>query len=308
MAYRLRVNETVPEGIKRIAEEQIAQALSQLTEQGNSQGKAVHQARKRFKMIRALLRLVQGKLGRQTYQQENSCFRNAGRLLSEMRDAQVRLETLEKLAESTDSAPSDAFAAVRQALTEQYAAVRGHVNQQSPVEEVTPILKAAQERVKEWPLTQDDWSALRHGFKRAYKRGYKNFTTAFDEPTTENFHEWRKAVKDLWYHLRILQAIWPDLLKEMIDQTGDLSDLLGDDHDLGVLHLFVDEQHGVSETGREAMAELIERRRAQLQQSARLLGERIYAEKPSAFIKRIEAYWQAWRSKGSFEPLTANCH
>lgn len=307
MAYRLKVYETVPEGIKRIADEQIDQALSQLRGHGSHQGKAVHEARKRFKMIRALLRLVKGKLGRHTYQQENSCFRNAGRLLSEIRDAQVRLETLDKLVESTDSVPPDALATVRQALTQQYEAVRGHVNQQSPVEEVTPILKAARERVKEWPLTQDDWSALQDGLKQSYKRGYKNFTAAFDEPTIENFHEWRKAVKDLWYHLRILQAIWPDLLKEMIDQTGDLSDLLGDDHDLGVLHLFLEEQRGASGTEPEALVELIECRRAELQQSARLLGERIYAEKPSAFIKRIQAYWQAWRSKGSFEPVTSNC-
>jgi len=301
------VNETVPEGIKRIANEQIEKALNQLRDQtGSSQGKAVHEARKRFKMIRALLRLVRRELGRQTYQQENSCFRNAGRLLSEMRDAQVRLETLNRLAESTDSVPPDAFATVRQALTEQYEAVRGQVNQESPVEEITPLLKAARERVKEWPISQDDWSALRDGFKRAYKGGYKNFAHAFAEPTIENFHEWRKAVKDLWYHLRILQPIWPDLMKEMVDQTGDLSDLLGDDHDLGVLHLFVEEQPGISGTGQEALVDLIERRRAQLQQPAKLLGERIYAEKPSAFVKRIEAYWQAWRSNGSFEYLTSS--
>jgi len=300
MAYRLKVFETVPEGIKRIADEQIDQALNQLKGHASSQGKAVHEARKRFKMIRALLRLVRGELGRNTYQQENSCFREAGRLLSEMRDAQVRLETLDKLTDA-DSTPPDAFTTVRQALKEQYEAARGHVNQENPVEQVAPLVKAAQERVKDWRIAEDDWTALESGFKRAYKQGYKNFAHAFKEPTTENFHEWRKSVKDLWYHLRILQPIWPDVMKEMVDQTGDLSDLLGDEHDLGVLHQFLQEQPEAYGAEVEALADLIERRRSELQQSARLLGKRIYAEKPGAFVKRMEAYWQAWRSKGSFK-------
>jgi len=299
MGYRLRVYETLPEGIKRIADEQIDQALNQLRGHSSSQGKAVHEARKRFKMLRALLRLVRDELGHKTYQQENSRFREAGRLLSEMRDAQVRLETLDKLTDA--ESPPDTFATVRQALMEQYEAACGLMNQENPVEQVVPILKAARERVKDWPVAEDNWSALRGGFKRVYKQGYKNFAHAFKEPTIENFHEWRKSVKDLWYHLRILQPIWPDLMKEMVDQAGDLSDLLGDEHDLGVLHQFLQEQLEAYGAEVEALADLIERRRSEFQQSARLLGKRIYAEKPSAFVKRMEVYWQAWRLKGSWD-------
>ena len=41
---------------------------------------------------------------------------------------------------------------------------------------------------------------------------------------------------------------------------------------------------------------LIERRQAELLASAVAIGERLYAEKPKAFGKRIKAYWKVARA------------
>jgi hypothetical protein len=49
--------------------------------------------------------------------------------------------------------------------------------------------------------------------------------------------------------------------------------------------------HGVSE-----LIERIDRRRSKLQRDARKLGDRIYTERPKAFTRRVESYWDAWRS------------
>jgi len=43
---------------------------------------------------------------------------------------------------------------------------------------------------------------------------------------------------------------------------------------------------------------LIEHRNAQLRAEAFALGERLYAERPKPFGKRMHRYWRAWR--GSF--------
>ncbi len=287
-----------------MAIEQMDKALDQLTGQANgSRGKAVHNTRKGFKKIRALLRLVRDEMGR-AYPQENACFRDAGRLLSDVRDAQVRLETFDKLIKHfAVPSSSDTFAQVRKVITAQHrAASRRMLNQENTTAKVIPMIQTARERVKAWPLTHNDWSALHSGLKRAYKQGRKGFTHAFDEPTVESLHEWRKAVKDLWYHLRMLQPVWPDLLGEMVDQSENLANYLGDDHDLAVLHQWLQEQSEVEATV-EALAALIQRRRTQLQQSARSLGERVYAERPRAFVERIETYWQAWQA-GIKQPIS----
>lgn len=91
MAFYLRDRESVAVRFKRIANEQAKKALFQVTvviQQDPSE--AVHDARKRFKKIRALLRLVRDQLGEDVYQSENACFRALGRRLSDVRDAQVR--------------------------------------------------------------------------------------------------------------------------------------------------------------------------------------------------------------------------
>ena len=64
--------EGVPAGIERIIREQIERAIEELTGQtNNSQDEAVHEARKCFKKIRAVLRLVRDELPQAVYQREN---------------------------------------------------------------------------------------------------------------------------------------------------------------------------------------------------------------------------------------------
>ncbi len=45
------------------------------------------------------------------------------------------------------------------------------------------------------------------------------------------------------------------------------------------------------------MLALLDHRRAQLQQEAGFLGERVYAEKPKAFARRLRRYFEAARAE-----------
>ena len=112
-------------------------------------------------------------------------------------------------------------------------------------------------------------------------------------PSDEGVHEWRKRAKDLWYDLRVLRELWPAVLGETADQAHELADRLGDHHDLAVLGADL-ETRDVTEP--EAIRVLIERRQEELLASAVALGERLYAEKPKAFGKRMKSYWKAARS------------
>ena len=73
------------------------------------------------------------------------------------------------------------------------------------------------------------------GHRPAYARGRGEFRTMRKRPTVDGLHEWRKRVTDLWYHASLLEAAWPKPMKALGREAHALSDLLGDDHDLGVL-------------------------------------------------------------------------
>lgn len=98
MTYRLKEQESIPIGIKRIATEQVAKAIDELSNTDDfGVDEAVHQARKRLKKTRAVVRLVRDRLGKKAYQQENARFRNLGRKLAYLRDAKVQIKTLDNL-------------------------------------------------------------------------------------------------------------------------------------------------------------------------------------------------------------------
>ncbi len=105
----------------------------------------------------------------------------------------------------------------------------------------------------------------------------------------EELHEWRKRVKDLWYHHTLLRPLWPPVMLAVGDEAHELSEQLGVDHDLAVL---LDWARRHSHASPE-LAAAVDGRRAVLQADALALGRRLYADKPSAFTARIEAWWEA---------------
>ena len=76
------------------------------------------------------------------------------------------------------------------------------------------------------------------------------------------------------------------------DEAHQLSELLGDHHDLTVL---IDEARAQTpeDPDLETLAELAERRQGELLDEALPSGERLYAEKPRQFTRRLGAYWKA---------------
>jgi CHAD domain-containing protein len=142
------------------------------------------------------------------------------------------------------------------------------------------MLTEARARVDGWPLERDGFDAFEDGLRRIYRRGRRDWRAALEDPSTENLHEWRKRVKDLWYSYSLLQEAWKPVMGALADEAHALSDRLGDDHDLAVL----------SDFGAEPLEELIATRRRELQEEAFAYGARLYADKPGAYVRRIERW------------------
>jgi CHAD domain-containing protein len=307
MSYRLKQHETISDGIKRIVIEQIDKAIDRLESQRGSQDEAIHDARVCFKKIRSVLRLVQTEFDADFFRQENICYRDAGRRLSAVRDTAARLETFDKLTDRfADQLAPNAFAEVHQSLRQSSTAQR--LEKKKTILAVARTIRTARRRVEQWPIHQDDFSALGQGVKRVYKQGRQSFANAIEQPSVENFHEWRKDVKYLRYQIRILKPIWSTMLERLGDELETLGQYLSDDHDLALLRQCVLEPAEPSD-GRmdiEALIALIDQRRGELQVEAKRLGERVYAEKPRVFAGRLQVYWQAWRSDGQIASVNVS--
>ncbi len=295
MSYRLQANEKLPQGLKRIAQEEIDDALSYLQNSQTDLDEAVHESRKCFKKVRGLLRLIRKEIGETVYQRENVCFRDAGRRLSELRDSAVQIETLDSLIaeEELEIAP-ETLASLREALIIFYNITRQRiVEEEQQLAKAADMIQAARHRIEDWPVNNDSFAAVSGGLKKVYKRGRNRLEDALEQPTVEAFHEWRKRVKYLWYGKRILRRIWPDIMKTLADETHDLSDYLGEAHDLAVLQKLVAERPLLisDDEDRETLISFLKQKRDGLHTAAYKQGKRIYAESPKAFVNRLEQYW-----------------
>jgi CHAD domain-containing protein len=302
MAPQLKPDEPLAKGIRRIVRKQIDKALDGLTGlNGAEPEEVVHDARKRFKRIRAVLRLARVGLGRKLYERENARFRDAGRPLSEVRDAGVLVEAFDQLVEQSGSSiQPESAGAIRSVLSDRKQEVcRRVLQEEKAFATVTATLQEARACVKRWDIEGDDWPILKGGLRIIYRDGHRAFVNASDDPTDENLHQWRKRVKDVWYVLDVLQPVRPSFTEARGEQAHKLADALGDDHDLAVLRqLLSDPDGGLGDHATaEAILPMIDRRRSELQRDAFASGPAVFPERPQAFVARFGAYWQAWRSE-----------
>ena len=300
MAYEFTQHESVPENISRVVREEIDSAIVELTDDSIDRNEGVHQARKRFKKIRAVLRLVRKELGDEFYASENTQFGGFGRKLSAVRDAEAIIETFDKLRDRfKDELAGIGFADVRKNLIQRRDSIADEQeNLGQRTDEVVTDLEKAKTRIESWPVSADRFETLGCGLKKTYRRGQKDMDNAYGEPNSENYHEWRKRVKDLWYHSRLIKGMWPELMTGYTESLHRLSEFLGDDHDLVVFHQAMIEHpdtFGTSEN-LEILQELVESRQIELRGGANPVGQLIYAEKAKDFNQRMHKYWQVWRA------------
>jgi CHAD domain-containing protein len=229
---------------------------------------------------------------------ENAALRRTARGLSDARDAEVMVQTLDQLAERfTGQLPESSFAAVREPPERERGAHRAQLADSARVPEATGQLAGTRTRIDGWRLRSGGWRALEPGLDRSYRRGRRAMRQAERRGApAELMHAWRKRVKDLWYHERLLAPIGGPAIRGQVKDLHRLADLLGDHHDLGVLHRRLTEDPPKVAADVDGIVGLIEHRQGELDGEARSLGSRIYGEKPGAFVRRMGSAWRAGRA------------
>jgi CHAD domain-containing protein len=291
MGFKLKLREPLPDGLKRVFREQIDSALEMCRHPARQRGVTVHEVRKHLKKLRAAMRLAIPEVGKNRHTREDRCVRKIGRLVSDLRDAQVRWQTLIQLRDEMTKGPKDIpFRRIEELLSlerESFSAAFDGWQKQA-----IPQLERVEARLSKWPLEDLTWKQVCGAVAKIYKRGQRGLAGTIDDPDSEKFHAWRKRVKDLWYELRILQPLNRVVLTEMAHDAKVLGELLGLEHDFHFLWARLEK-----ECGDEALCDelaqvdkLIRKRGKRLRTNALELGRRFYAEPPKAFAKRIAIF------------------
>jgi CHAD domain-containing protein len=291
MAFRLKLREPLPEGLKRVFCEQIDSALRMCEKPARQRGVTVHEVRKHLKKLRAAMRLAVGEVGKNCHECEDRCVRKIGRLVSDLRDSQVRLQTFVELRDQTAKKPEQQlFPRTEELLLlerESFSAAFAGWQTQA-----IPQLERVKARLMDWPLEGLTWKQICGAVAKIYKRGQRGLAKTIADTVPENFHEWRKRVKDIWYQLRILQPLNRVVLEEMAHDAEVLGELLGREHDLDFLLARLEKESGDEALTGELsqLQKLIGKRCKRLRRDALELGRRFYAEPAKAFAKRISIF------------------
>ena len=108
------------------------------------------------------------------------------------------------------------------------------------------------------------------------------------EPDT--LHELRTIVVAHRYQMELVEPLWPKFGKLWVAEAQRLRDRLGAFQDLSVLRGFT-VPHGALAPWRSRLTPLILARQEKHAKAAQRIANRLLAERPKAFRRRLEALW-----------------
>jgi CHAD domain-containing protein len=285
------------EGVRAAIVAECVAALDRLSSRPPS-ATDIHDTRKGLKKARAWLRLLRCGISARAFRTHNHALRDAARPLSEARDAQVLLETLDAILKRYRQPRGNRrFGRFARALREDRRAIRKQlVSSRTKLAASRRLLRDAKAALSRVRIASDDWNVIGASFAKVYAAARHGMHVARADPSPECLHEWRKRTKNFLYQLEMLEPLWPGVIEEWADQAHQLADYLGDDHDLAVLREAAKEKGGAFDDPAhlDALLALIDRRRKQLQDKAFLLGARLYEPRVERLRARFEKYWRLW--------------
>jgi CHAD domain-containing protein len=297
VAYELKGRTAVARQLARVVATEFDKALEEV---GGSQiedrTEAVHEARKRVKKIRAVVRLLERDLGND-HRILNRQLRTIAHQLSSLRDVDAAVEMMESVRDRYPSLVTPPiFAAVQRGLL---ARKRGTVEHLHPdhllprvARELRRLAMAMPRRIRR----VGGHASVRAGMLRAYRRARNAMASVNANPEDVRFHLWRRRVKDHWYHVRLFEGLnaHADARARGLKR---LEAWLGDDHNLVLLRtsiLSAPARFGDERTTAIVLG-CVTKHHAALRKRALKLGARMFAGKPGVFRGSFDSWWGAGR-------------
>ena len=298
MSYRIRPGKPLTGEVVRIADIQYERAIHVLRRQPDGPHQAIHDARKRFKRLRGLFRLVRA-AAPDFCARENARLRDIAATLSEVRDATALVEAVDHLLASGAAGENRPdLEAVRARL----AARRDRIATDAVDLDarITAAIATCQDGMRalgdlRLPARRKKAiKVLAAGTARNYGKAVSALGKAVESGDAEDWHDLRKRIKYHRMHVQLLSLAWPGemaLRAQIADIAGEA---LGDDHDLDALeNLIATEPDEIGDKAEIAVLRAcMIARSARLHEQVRTIVRNLLRDTPDTLEARISALWR----------------
>ena len=287
----LRGGGTAGEPLRTVARGILAEARTALEDRARAEAVAVHDFRKAMKRWRALLRLLEPYLG-ESGRRSRLAARDLARELSRPRDAQSALNAIDDTLKHDKSFSPVTLQTIRARIDDARKKAESTILTPAMRTLMLAYLRRTSRAVDRWPVTRIGFSDVAERVTETYRRARRMLPEDWREAGAEDLHELRRRVIEHRYQMELVEPLWPRLGKLWVEEAQRLRDRLGRYQDLAVLSGMT-APHQLLAPWRSKLARLIaDRQSVHLAAASRLSG-RLFAERPKAFRRRLQAMWKA---------------
>jgi CHAD domain-containing protein len=303
VAFRIRPDRPFTAEFRKVARAQLEKAIHFLENQPDGPHEAIHGARKKFKRVRALYRLIQPD-AKEFRQRENARIRDMAKTLSAVRDATALVETVDYLAsQATSPDEISALAFASKALIERRDQIASEeLDLADKIASAIGTCREAIDALDELELDDGPRKTSRRlakAWRKQLSRAAADLVACEEGADAEVFHDLRKVGQTYWMHLALLSDLWPSAMQAKQREAKALVDVLGHEHDLSVLTQVVNENpdlFGDSDTLARLIGAIIARQQ-DLRQRAIEQARLVFADDADTEATRIALLWQEAASR-----------
>ena len=255
-----------------------------------SDADAVHDLRKALKGWRAMLRLMAPVLGNEA--EVMRCrARDLAREIAPARDGQAAQDALADLGDDLARLTAQS----RATIDERLAALRAHSEAAGLTAErkarASEIWTDASAAIERWPIARFDRIEAARQLTVSYRRVRAAFPDDWAKASPDALHSLRQRVVDHRYQMEIAEPVWPKVVRVVVSEAQRLRDRLGAHQDLAVLRRLTGSGQPLARW-RSQLVPSIAARQAAHAIAARRLAGRLFAEKPKAYLERLNSLWE----------------
>lgn len=294
--FIINPSEDIIKELKRILNSQAILIQEMACDKSNGIHENVHEMRKRFKMIRSVIRLIRDTAGYSVYYRENIRFRDLSRKLSAVRDSEVLLQKAIHLCDTIPELREDqAYLTLISKLTQERDTVLHRLlHRENVCDHIRDSLEAFIPVLYNINLEKTGFDAIEKGIKRMYRQAGKYLqiiTENHRDP--ETIHTLRKRVKYLWYQIQLLQEIYPEQMNALAASLDQLADKLGifRDNYLFQLSLQRNDFHQLKTRYSSKITWHTERENAENLEIAINIAKKFFGEKPKHFTGKLRKWY-----------------
>jgi len=195
---------------------------------------AVHEMRKSFKRLRALIQFYD-EYPEEFPQEFSFQIKNYGRSLSTMRESFVNIQIFERLSASNNLiAERKIKAAKERLLVKNREIINNSFLSSEDFFSLRRFIEDLEKQVVRMEIDRPSQLQMSKQLVISFQKAFDCYQLIGGGSDGEEIHNLRKKLKRLWYQFDLIQYLHPRFFRLKSDQLNKITEQLGEDHDLFV--------------------------------------------------------------------------